>query len=141
MYEFRTFEIDRLGWTPTFATHAQEVDMINSPNHYNQFSRKVIDTMNELIIKWAVERGLDKPENATKQLTKAMEELGELSAGINKQDRDKQIDSLGDLQVVLIILAKQLGIDYIGSLESAYEVIKNRTGKTINGVFVKSEDM
>lgn len=97
--------------------------------------------MNELIIKWAVERGLDKPENATKQLIKAMEELGELSAGINKQDRDKQIDSLGDLQVVLIILAKQLGIDYIGSLESAYEVIKNRTGKTINGVFVKSEDM
>ncbi|WP_459524678.1 MazG-like family protein [Leuconostoc lactis] len=97
--------------------------------------------MNELIIKWAVERGLDKPENATKQLTKAMEELGELSAGINKQDRDKQIDSLGDLQVVLIILSMQLGIDYIGSLESAYEVIKNRTGKTINGVFVKSEDM
>lgn len=97
--------------------------------------------MNELIIKWAAERGLDKPENATKQLTKAMEELGELSSGINKQDRDKQIDSLGDLQVVLIILAKQLGIDYIGSLESAYEVIKNRTGKTINGVFVKSEDM
>lgn len=39
--------------------------------------------MNELIIKWAVERGLDNPENATKQLTKAMEELGELSAGIN----------------------------------------------------------
>lgn len=97
--------------------------------------------MNELIIKWAVERGLDKPENATKQLTKAMEELGELSAGINKQDRDKQIDSLGDLQVVLIILSMQLGIDYIGSLGSAYEVIKNRTGKTINGVFVKSEDM
>lgn len=131
-------------WGPdkqTFANHAQEVDMINSPNHYNQFSCEVIDMMNELIIKWAVERGLDKPENATKQLTKAMEELGELSAGINKQDRDKQIDSLGDLQVVLIILAKQFGIDYIGSLESAYEVIKNRTGKTISGVFVKSEDM
>ena len=125
----------------TFATHAQEVDMINSPKHYNQFSREVIDTMNELIIKWAVERGLDKPENATKQLTKAMEELGELSAGINNQDRDKQIDSLGDLQVVLIILSMQLGIDYNESLTTAYNVIKNRTGKTINGVFVKSADM
>lgn len=35
-------------WGPdkqVFATHAQEVDMINSPNHYNQFSREVIDTM------------------------------------------------------------------------------------------------
>lgn len=90
---------------------------------------------------WASERGIDKPENATKQVMKAMEELGELSAGVNKLDREKQIDSLGDLQVVLIILAKQLGIDYIGSLESAYDVIKNRTGKTINGVFIKDEDL
>lgn len=90
---------------------------------------------------WAKERGIDKPENATKQVMKAMEELGELSAGVNKLDREKQIDSLGDLQVVLIILAKQLGIDYVGSLESAYEVIKNRTGKTVNGVFIKSEDL
>lgn len=90
---------------------------------------------------WAVERGLDKPENATKQVMKAIEELGELSAGVNKLDREKQIDSLGDLQVVLIILAKQLGIDYIEALESAYEVIKNRTGKTVDGVFIKDEDL
>ena len=98
-------------------------------------------TIEEKVGQWASERGIDKPENATKQVMKAMEELGELSAGVNKLDREKQIDSLGDLQVVLIILAKQLGIDYIGSLESAYEVIKNRTGKTVNGVFIKSEDL
>lgn len=90
---------------------------------------------------WAKERGIDKPENATKQVMKAIEELGELSAGVNKLDREKQIDSLGDLQVVLIILAKQLGIDYIGALESAYDVIKNRTGKTVDGVFIKDEDL
>lgn len=90
---------------------------------------------------WASDRGIDKPENATKQVMKAMEELGELSAGVNKLDREKQIDSLGDLQVVLIILAKQLGIDYVGALESAYNVIKNRTGKTVNGVFIKDEDL
>lgn len=90
---------------------------------------------------WASDRGIDKPENATKQVMKAMEELGELSAGINKNDLDKQIDSLGDLQVVLIILSMQLGIDYNGSLKSAYDVIKNRTGKTVNGVFIKDEDL
>lgn len=90
---------------------------------------------------WAKNRGIDKPENATKQVMKAIEELGELSAGVNKLDREKQIDSLGDLQVVLIILAKQLGIDYIEALESAYEVIKNRTGKTVDGVFIKDEDL
>lgn len=90
---------------------------------------------------WASERGIDKSENATKQVMKAMEELGELSAAVNKLDREKQIDSLGDLQVVLIILAKQLGIYYVGALESAYDTIKNRTGKTVNGVFIKDEDL
>lgn len=45
VYTFLEFAEEKLGWTQTFATHAQEVDMINSPNHYNQFSREVIDTM------------------------------------------------------------------------------------------------
>lgn len=48
MYSFSQFKAFRIFGspdTPTFATHAQEVDMINSPSHYNQFSREVIDTM------------------------------------------------------------------------------------------------
>lgn len=28
-----------------YATHNQEIDMINHPSHYKQFSREVIDTM------------------------------------------------------------------------------------------------
>lgn len=120
---------------------ADTIEVISAVDHSMITGKRTKLQVQRQVEDWASKRGIDKPENATKQLTKAMEELGELSAGINKQDRDKQIDSLGDLQVVLIILAKQLGIDYIGSLESAYEVIKNRTGKTINGVFVKSEDM
>lgn len=28
-----------------YATHNQEVDMINHPSHYKQFSREVIETM------------------------------------------------------------------------------------------------
>ena len=45
IYSFEEFAEEKLGWTPKFATHAQEVDAINHPNHYNQFSREVIDTM------------------------------------------------------------------------------------------------
>lgn len=45
VYTFLEFAEEKLMQTPTFATHAQEVDMINSPKHYNQFSREVIDTM------------------------------------------------------------------------------------------------
>lgn len=120
---------------------ADTIEVISAVDHRVITGKRTKLQVQRHVEDWASKRGIDKPENATKQLTKAMEELGELSAGINKQDRDKQIDSLGDLQVVLIILSMQLGIDYNDALSSAYEVIKNRTGKTINGVFVKSEDM
>lgn len=51
LYSFEAFAVHELGWgiNKSFATHEDEVksvqDMINSPNHYNQFSREVIDTM------------------------------------------------------------------------------------------------
>lgn len=116
-------------------------DIITTANQNTISGKRTKLKVQRQVEYWASERGIDKPENATKQVMKAMEELGELSAGVNKLDREKQIDSLGDLQVVLIILAKQLGIDYIGALESAYDVIKNRTGQTVNGVFIKDEDL
>ncbi|KGB13809.1 ArpR, partial [Latilactobacillus sakei] len=48
---------------------------------------------------------------------------------------------MGDIQVVLIILCMQLGLGYQMSLDEAYKVIKNRKGKTINGSFIKDEDL
>lgn len=45
VYTFLDFSEEKLMRTPSFATHAQEVDMINNPSHYNLFSREVIDTM------------------------------------------------------------------------------------------------
>lgn len=93
--------------------------------------------MNDLILKWADERGLLKAENAPKQMLKLMEEVGELAGAMAKNKPNEMIDAIGDIQVVLIILAKQLGFDYNTCLFLAHEEIKNRTGKTINGVFVK----
>lgn len=90
---------------------------------------------------WACAKGLQNPDNSSKQLIKLMEEVGELSAAYNKGQQNKVIDSLGDIQVVLIILCMQLGVGYQTSLEEAYKQIKGRTGKMINGVFVKTEDL
>ncbi|MGB4824007.1 MAG: MazG-like family protein [Leuconostoc mesenteroides] len=102
---------------------------------------KMDKSINKKIVAWGKERGIVKPENTLSQLGKVLEELGELSAGINKNDSDKIIDSLGDIQVTLILLAADLGVDYAATLRSAYAVIENRKGKTINGVFVKEEDL
>ena len=93
--------------------------------------------MDVKILEWANQRGILIPDNATKQMLKLTEEVGELAGAIAKNNKTDQIDAIGDIQVVLIILSEQLGINYKEALESSYNVIKNRTGKTINGVFIK----
>jgi NTP pyrophosphatase (non-canonical NTP hydrolase) len=89
------------------------------------------------VLEWAKERGILIPDNATKQMLKLSEEVGELAGAIAKNNKVDQIDAIGDIQVVLIILSEQLGINYKEALESAYNVIKERKGKTINGIFIK----
>jgi NTP pyrophosphatase (non-canonical NTP hydrolase) len=93
--------------------------------------------MDVKVLKWAEERGILIPDNATKQMLKLTEEVGELAGAIAKNNKIDQIDAIGDIQVVLIILSEQLGINYKEALESAYNVIKNRKGKTVNGIFIK----
>ena len=46
-------------------------------------------------------------------------------------------DAIGDMTVVLIILADLCGLSHSDCLESAYNVISKRTGKMVDGVFVK----
>ena len=89
------------------------------------------------VIEWANERGLIKEENATKQFIKLTEEVGELASALLKKDPYETIDAIGDIQVVLIILCEQLDINYKQCLESAYNEIKDRKGKLVNGTFIK----
>ena len=99
------------------------------------------EKLHEFIIKWANDRKIINPKNVSKQFTKVTEELGEIAEGINKNNREQIKDSLGDITVTLIILAQDLNLDLLDCLNSAYKVIQNRKGKTINGVFVKESDL
>ena len=89
---------------------------------------------------WASRRGLDKT-NPDKQLIKLVEEVGELAEAHNKDWRDKQIDSIGDIFVVLTIYALQNDLRIDDCIKEAYNTIKDRNGKMIDGVFVKSSDL
>lgn len=93
--------------------------------------------MKDKIIEWAKERGLINEENAPKQFIKLTEEVGELASALLKKDPYETIDAIGDIQVVLIILCEQLGLNYDECLESAYNEIKDRKGKLVNGTFIK----
>ena len=99
-------------------------------------------TFNELEIRvrnWAMDKGIDKPENAPKQMLKVMEEVGETAGALLKGKEDEIKDGIGDSFVTLIILSQQLGYSPTECLQAAYDEIKGRTGKTVNGVFVKDE--
>lgn len=54
------------------------------------------------IIQWGAERGLHETDDLKPQLTKLIEELGEIAAGVARDDRARIIDGVGDLLVVLI---------------------------------------
>lgn len=97
------------------------------------------EKLKEKIELWSKERNLDKAE-PTKQMLKLLEETGELASGIARSDNEVIIDSLGDVLVVLIILSQQLDLDLVECLQAAHNEIKDRQGKTVNGVFVKKED-
>jgi len=89
------------------------------------------------IIQWAADRNLLKPENAPYQLAKIMEEVGETAGAFLKKNRDELRDGIGDSFVTLIIFAVQNGFTPEECLEGAYHEIKNRTGKKVDGVFIK----
>lgn len=94
--------------------------------------------LNNKVDEWFIERGLDVADPQG-QMVKLYEEVNELHNAIYNNDRIEIIDALGDIQVVLRGLGLQLNLDLEDCLESAYDVIKHRTGKLVNGIWVKDE--
>ena len=91
----------------------------------------------DLIREWADERGLYEKGDPKTQALKLVEEVGEISRAIIKDDFDEVIDGIGDSVVVLTNLAELMGVSIEECIASAYSVISKRTGKMVNGTFVK----
>jgi NTP pyrophosphatase (non-canonical NTP hydrolase) len=96
-----------------------------------------MDELIENVLDWADERGLLERENRSIQMLKVMEEIGETAGALAKNNPDEIKDGIGDSLATLIILAHQCGFTTQECLVTAWEEIKGRTGKTIQGVFVK----
>ena len=94
-------------------------------------------SMFELIRVWADNRGLYDKGDPKTQYIKLIEEVGEIGRAILKQDTDGVVDGIGDAVVVLTNLAELVGVPIEECIEAAYDEIKNRTGKMVNGTFKK----
>lgn len=97
-----------------------------------------LDDLKELIIQWAKDKGIDGPDNIERQFMKLTEEMGELSGAINRGNVDGRDDALGDIFVVWVILCHKFGVSPNRVVREVYDIISKRTGKTVDGVFIKS---
>ena len=100
------------------------------------------------VLIWANERGIfDNLEDLNKtwkhralaQLDKTQEELNETIEAVKLEDEAEIRDGIGDMLVTIIIASKMLGEDPERCLELAYNEIKDRTGKMVDGKFVKDQ--
>ena len=97
----------------------------------------MIESLETAVIKWAEDRGIFEKASPASQWEKTHEEVMELIDGIVLNNRREIEDAIGDIVVTLIIQARMHGLSLGRCLASAYGQIKNRTGKMIDGVFVK----
>ena len=100
-------------------------------SHYDQF---------ELIREWAKEKGIYDSGSSGVQYLKLIEETGELAQALLKKDKAEIKDAIGDMVVVLTSIAKFEDMLIEDCISSAYNVIAKRTGKMVNGTFVKDAD-
>lgn len=96
------------------------------------------------VIEWAKDRDIFENSNAIKQISKTQEELYETLSALRELEQGKEsilevADGIGDMLVTIILLAKMVDLNSVDCLADAYEEIKNRKGKMVNGLFVKEK--
>lgn len=119
--------------------------LLNSISRLEGPTHSGISELINKINQWADERNL-KQADPKIQWMRVTEEVGEIRDVLLKPTKftDPQAalkDAIGDTLVTIIVLAHQLDLDVTDCLGIAYDEIKNRKGKMINGTFVKEEDL
>ena len=99
-----------------------------------------LDQLVEQVQQWSIDKDLHNG-NSDRQALKFYEEAGEVASALSRGQMDALKDGIGDTVVTLIILAQQHDMTLQECLQYAYDEIKGRTGKTINGTFIKQSDL
>jgi len=117
------------------------------------------EELSKLVIEWGESKGILDSSTALRQLDKTQEELDETREALKKlnnfdyqrdfmedlgmpPENEEDIlaevkDGIGDMLVTIVLFAKMVELDTTDCLNAAYDVIKQRTGKMVDGQFVK----
>lgn len=99
----------------------------------------MVSELDRLIRSWHHDRNLIEGSTDKDQYMKLIQEAGELSDSICKGNDIR--DDIGDMMVVLINIMERNGLSLTECLDVAYNDIKDRRGKMVDGVFVKEADI
>lgn len=119
--------------------------MAMAERHRQKVMEKFVSPFNTLehyiknVIQWHHDRNLIDGSTDKDQTLKLLQELGELSDSVCK---GKDIsDDIGDMLVVMLNIVERNGLKLEDCLAKAWEDIKDRKGKMVDGVFVKEADL
>lgn len=101
-----------------------------------------LEELVERVIDWGHARGIIDNGNPLSQTLKLGSEFGELCDNIAKGRHEKAKDDIGDMIVVLCMIAAQIDTDLQECLSVAYSDIKDRGGYlNSDGIFIKEGDI
>lgn len=110
------------------------------------------DELQENTYSWGVEKGIIPTDMECRmvdftnynyaliQSSKTLEEVAELVSALTRCSEEEVFDAYGDILVTLLMGMAQLNIEPRATLEHAYKIISNRTGKMVDGKFVKDQE-
>tara|TARA_R110000744_G_scaffold85683_2_gene167404 strand:+ start:3290 stop:3595 length:306 start_codon:yes stop_codon:yes gene_type:complete len=99
--------------------------------------------MNKLVdrtVLWGYNKGIFTKSTPIIQHEKMVEEVEEVRVEILAGNVDKVRGELGDVMVTVIIQAEMWGLDPIECLTEAVNKITGRSGRMIDGMYVKDEE-
>lgn len=113
------------------------------------------DNLNTRVISWAGKKGILEKATPLAQIDKTREEVEETreaifaqsnrilnyrnSKGVYSNTEAEIKDGFGDQLVTILIGCKLQNLDPLDCLESAVDIIEKRTGKMVDGKFVKDK--
>jgi uncharacterized protein YabN with tetrapyrrole methylase and pyrophosphatase domain len=123
----------------TYSTNHTPITLTSHPE--GLYYRKIMSESEYInnIVQWHHDRNLIDGSTDKDQFCKLMQEAGELSDSICK-GKDVS-DDIGDMIVVLLNIAERNNLTVEQCLSKAWDDIKDRTGKMVDGIFVKQEDL
>ncbi|MQF98094.1 MAG: hypothetical protein FI729_00990 [SAR202 cluster bacterium] len=91
------------------------------------------------IVGWHHDRNLIDGSTDKDQFAKLIQEAGELSDNICKGEDVS--DDIGDMIVVLLNIAERNKLSLADCLSKAWDDIKDRKGRMVDGIFIKETDL